>query len=81
MRDTKGDRKVIIRRTFVIESVNPVDACTLLVPAKNKEVLRVFDLICEQKADGFERLFSSIYIIAKEEIICFWREPAVFKQS
>lgn len=41
------ERSYIITRTFVIESVNPVDACTLVVPAKNEEVLRVFDLVRE----------------------------------
>jgi hypothetical protein len=36
--------------TFVVESVDPVDACTLMVPSQNEEVLWVFDFISQKKA-------------------------------
>jgi hypothetical protein len=26
-------------------------------------------------------LFTSIYVVAEKEVICFWREAAVFKES
>jgi len=33
--------------TFIVESVDTVDAGTLMVATKQKEVLRIFDLVCK----------------------------------
>lgn len=49
--------------TLVVESVDSVDGGALVVPAENEEVLRIFDLVGEQQADGLERLFATIDII------------------
>jgi len=51
---------------LVIEAVYPVDACTLMVPSKNEEVLWVLDFVCEEKTDNLKRLLSTINIVAKE---------------
>ena len=37
--------------TFVIKSIDPVDACTLVISAQDEEVLRIFDLEGEQQTD------------------------------
>ena len=50
-----------------------------MVASQNEKVFRVFYLVCEKKADGFERLFPSVYIVAKEEIVGFWWEAAVLE--
>lgn len=52
-----------------------------MVTTENEEVLWVLDLVCEQQANGFQRLFSSIYIVAEEEVVRLWREATVFKKS
>jgi len=52
-----------------------------VVTTENEEVLWVLDLVCEQQANGFQRLFSSIYIVAEEEVVRLWREATVFKKS
>jgi len=34
--------------TFIVESVDTVDARTLVISTQHEEVLRIFDLVCEQ---------------------------------
>jgi hypothetical protein len=52
-----------------------------VVSAEDKEVFRVLDLVCEQKAYGLERLLSSVHVIAKEEVVGFRRETTVLEES
>lgn len=52
-----------------------------MVAAKDEEVFRVLNFICQKEADSFEGLFSSIDVIAKKQIICLWRESTVFEKS
>jgi len=65
--------------TFIIESVDSIDTCTFMVATKNEKVLRVFNLVSEEKTYRFKRLFAPIHIIAQEQIICLGREAAVLK--
>ena len=39
--------------TLIIKSVYPVNAGTLVVATKKKEVFRIFDLVCQEKTNGF----------------------------
>ena len=73
---TNDNRRV---RTFVIEPVYSVDTGTLVVSAQDEEVLRVLDLVCQQQTDRLQRLLSSIDVVTEEEVVGFWREPAVLK--
>lgn len=66
--------------TFIIEAIDAVDAGTLVVPTKQKEILRVFDLIGQQQADGLQRLLATIHIVPQEEVVALWREATIFKQ-
>ena len=52
-----------------------------MISTQNEEVLRVLDLVRKKKADGFQRLLATIYIIPKEEIVRFGREAAILKQT
>lgn len=52
-----------------------------MVTSQNKEVLGVLDLVRKQKADSLKRLLATVDIVTEEEVICFWREAAVFKQT
>jgi hypothetical protein len=67
--------------TFIVEAVNTVDGRALVVASEDKEVFGVFDLVCEEETDCFERLFAPIHVVAQEEVICFGWEAAVFKES
>ena len=55
---------VIAPLAFIIEAIDAVDRCAFVVPAKDEEIFWVFDFVCEKEADGLERLFASINVIA-----------------
>jgi len=39
--------------TFIVESVDPVDACTFVVSSEDEKVFGVFDFICEEETYCF----------------------------
>lgn len=61
--------------------VNSIYACALVVAAQQEEVLRIFDFVREQQADGLQRLLSTIYIIAQEQVVWLGRKASVLEQS
>ena len=70
---------VISTLALIVETVDSVDGGALMVATEDKKVLGVLDLIGQEKADGLERLLSSIYVVAKEEIVGLGREATVLK--
>lgn len=66
---------------LVVEAVDAVDGRTFVVAAQDEKVLWIFDLVREQQADCLERLFASVYIIAKEEVVCFRWKAAIFEET
>lgn len=66
---------------FVIETVDTVDGRALMVPAEDEKVFRVLDFVRQQETDSLERLFTSINVVSKKEIVSFRRETAVLKQT
>lgn len=52
-----------------------------MIPAKNEKVLGILDFICQKQANSFERLFTTIDVITKEEVIRFWGETTVFEEA
>lgn len=71
---------VVSSLALVVEAVDSVDRGTFVVSSEDEEVLWVFDLVCQQKTDGFERLFASIYVVAEKKVVCFRGEAAVLKE-
>lgn len=67
--------------TFVIETVNSVDAGALVVATEDEEVFGVLDLVCQQETDGLQRLFTTIDVIAQEQIVGFWGEASILEQT
>lgn len=51
-----------------------------MVTTEDEEVFWVLDLVCEQQTDGLQRLLSSIYVVAKEEVVRLRRETTVFEE-
>lgn len=51
-----------------------------MVSSQQKEVFWVFDLVCQQQADGLQRLLASVYIIPQEQVVALWWKAPVFKQ-
>lgn len=83
--ETIGERlpqlDVISPLALIVESVDTVDRGALVVTTKNEKILRVFDLVCEQQADGLERLLATIDVIPEEEIVRLGREAAVLEET
>ena len=49
---------------LVIKSIYTVDGSTLMVSSEKKEVFPVFDLVCKEKAYGFNALLTTVNIIS-----------------
>ena len=53
----------------------------LVVPAEDEEVLGVFDLVSEEKANRLERLLATVDVVSEEKVIRFRWETAVFEEA
>lgn len=72
---------VVASLALVVESVNTVDGRALVVAAEDEEVLRVLDLVCQQKADGLEGLLATVDVVTEEEVVGLWREATVLEEA
>ena len=52
-----------------------------MIASQDEEVFGIFDLVCKEEADSFQRLLSSVYVVAEKQVIGFWRKPAVLEES
>ena len=66
--------------TLVIEAIDAVDGGTLVVAPEQEEVLRVFDLVGQQQADGLQRLLPSVHIVTQKQIVGLGGEAAILKE-
>lgn len=66
---------------LIVETVDSVNRGTLVVATKDEEVFGVFDLVCEEKADGFQGLLATIDIVSEKEVVGLWREATVFEKT
>ena len=51
-----------------------------MVAPEQEEVLRVFDLVGQQQADGLQRLLPSVHVVAQKQIVGLRGEAAIFKE-
>lgn len=72
---------VVSPLALVVETIDTVDRGTLVVAAQNEEILGVLDLVCQEQANGFERLLATIHVVPKEEVVGFRGESTVFEQT
>ena len=66
---------------LVVEAVDAVDGGALVVPAKDEEVLGILDLVRQEEAYCFQRLLSTVDVVAEEDVVGLRRESAVFEQT
>jgi hypothetical protein len=52
--------------TFIVETIELVDLCALVVAPQQEEVLGVFDLVGEEQADALDGLLAPVDVIAQE---------------
>ena len=67
--------------TLVEEAVDSVDGSALVVSSEQEEVVRVFNFVCQEKADRFDALLTSINIISEEQVVALGWEPSVVEQA
>jgi hypothetical protein len=72
---------VVSALALIVETVDTVDRGTLVVTTQNEEVLRVLDLVGEEKANGLERLLATVDVVAEEEVVGLWGETTVFEKT
>ena len=54
---------IVTTLTFIVEPVDTVDRCALMVASENEEVFWVFDLVCQQQTYGLQGLFPTIHVV------------------
>ncbi len=52
-----------------------------MIAAEDEEVLGILDLVRQEKADGLQRLLSSVDVVSQEEVVGFRRESTIFEQT
>jgi len=52
-----------------------------VIAAEDEEVLGILDLVRQEKADGLQRLLSSVDVVSQEEVVGFRRESTIFEQT
>lgn len=72
---------VVSSFALVIEPVNAIDRCTLVIAAKDEEILGILDFVCKQQTDGLQRLLAAVDIISQEQVVSFRRKATVFEQA
>jgi hypothetical protein len=54
---------------LIVESVNPIDSCALVVAAQKEKVLGVLDFVGKEETNNLERLLSAIDIVTQEQVV------------
>lgn len=72
---------VVASLALIVETVDTVDGCTLVVTAEDEEVLRVFDLVRQQEADSLEGLLATVDVVTEEEVVGLGWETTIFEEA
>jgi hypothetical protein len=67
--------------TFIIETIDSVNAGTLVIAAQQEEVLWILNFVRKQQTDGLQGLLATVHIIPQKEVVGFWWKPTILKQS
>jgi hypothetical protein len=72
---------VVASLALIVETVDAVDGGTLVVAAKDEEVLGVLDLVGQEKADGLEGLLATVDVVTEEEVVGLRWESTVLEET
>ena len=73
--------QVCVALTLIIKAIDTVYRGAFVVATQQKEVLWIFDFVGKQQADRLQGLLPPVHIVTQEQVIAFWREASIFKQS
>ena len=51
-----------------------------MIATQNEHLIRVFNFISEEEADGLDALPASVHIVSQEKIATFGREASILEQ-
>lgn len=51
-----------------------------MISSEQEKVLRVFDLVSQQQADGLQGLLASVDIVPEEKIVALRWKATIFKE-
>ena len=72
---------VVAALALIVETIDTVNASTLMIATQNEKVLGILDLVRQQQANSLETLLPSVDVVAQEEVVTFRREATIFEQS
>lgn len=72
---------VVTAFALVPETVDFWNVLAFVIATKHVNHVWVLDFVAEKETNGFDALFTSINIVAQEEISCLRRAPSVVKES
>ena len=72
---------VVASLALIVETVDAVNGGTLVVAAKDEEVLGVLDLVGQEKADGLEGLLATVDVVTEEKVVGLRWEAAVLEET
>ena len=52
-----------------------------MIAAQDEKVFGILDLVGKEQAYGLQGLLATVDVVAKEEVICLWREAAILEQT
>ena len=52
-----------------------------MVAPQNEEILRILDFVGKQETYGLQGLLATVDVVPEEEVVGFWWETAVLKES
>lgn len=71
---------VVPAATLIVEAINTIDACALMVATEDEEVLRIADLEGKEEADGLDGLSSTVDVVTQEEVVCIGRKATILEE-
>ena len=67
--------------TFIIKTIDTVNRSTLMISAKNKKIIRIFDFVRKKKTDGLKTVLSTIDIVTQKKIVGLRREVSRVEET
>ena len=75
------DADTVSSLALIVEAIDSVDLCTLVISSQQEKVFRVLDLVAEEKHNRFDRLFPAVDVVTEEQVVGFGRETTILKDS
>ena len=66
---------------LIVETVDPIDRCTLVIASQQEEILWVLYFVGEQEAHCLKRLLSTVDVVTQEQVVGIRWEATILKQS